>query len=161
MKADQPNAAQLEAHQCHKDRLKRIAAKAVKAVPVEVVAPAELEKPAEPTWEERQWAIPLPVSIYIPPTFDNIVDACAEHFGVSQIALKSHCKRHNVVKPRHIAMYLARKLSLKSLPEIGRRMGRRDHSTVLSGVRKIERKLHSDSDLAFDVAHIELSLEAA
>jgi chromosomal replication initiator protein len=52
-----------------------------------------------------------------------------------------------VVKPRQVAMFLAKMLTLRSLPEIGRRFGGRDHTTVLHAVRKIEGLLQSDTIL--------------
>jgi chromosomal replication initiator protein len=56
-----------------------------------------------------------------------------------------------VVRPRQIAMYLAKALTLRSLPEIGRRFGGRDHTTVLHAVRKIETLAGSDSALAEEI----------
>ena len=57
----------------------------------------------------------------------------------------------NVVRPRQIAMYLAKTLTLRSLPEIGRRFGGRDHTTVLHAVRKIEGLVGNDAVLAEEV----------
>ena len=54
----------------------------------------------------------------------------------------------NVVRPRQVAMYLAKLLTLRSLPEIGRRFGGRDHTTVLHAVRKIEGLSNADNTLA-------------
>jgi chromosomal replication initiator protein len=56
-----------------------------------------------------------------------------------------------VVRPRQIAMYLAKTLTLRSLPEIGRRFGGRDHTTVLHAVRKIEGLVGNDNMLAEEV----------
>jgi chromosomal replication initiator protein len=57
----------------------------------------------------------------------------------------------NVVRPRQIAMYLAKVLTLRSLPEIGRRFGGRDHTTVLHAVRKIEGLVNGDRGLADEI----------
>jgi chromosomal replication initiator protein len=57
----------------------------------------------------------------------------------------------NVVRPRQIAMYLAKTLTLRSLPEIGRRFGGRDHTTVLHAVRKIETLVGKDTTTADEV----------
>jgi chromosomal replication initiator protein len=54
--------------------------------------------------------------------------------------------------PRQVGMYLAKKLTSRSLPEIGRRFGGRDHSTVLHAVRKIDDQIHKDDKLAREVA---------
>jgi chromosomal replication initiator protein len=56
-----------------------------------------------------------------------------------------------VVRPRQIAMYLAKTLTLRSLPEIGRRFGGRDHTTVLHAVRKIENLVGNDTTTADEV----------
>jgi chromosomal replication initiator protein len=56
-----------------------------------------------------------------------------------------------VVRPRQIAMYLAKVLTLRSLPEIGRRFGGRDHTTVLHAVRKIEGLVQGDKALAEEI----------
>jgi chromosomal replication initiator protein len=56
-----------------------------------------------------------------------------------------------VVRPRQIAMYLAKALTPRSLPEIGRRFGGRDHTTVLHAVRKIESLSGQDSGLAGEI----------
>lgn len=69
-------------------------------------------------------------------------------------------RRHApVVRARHIAMYLAKTLTLKSLPEIGRHFAGRDHTGVLHAVRKIERQIETDAELAADVATIMTALQ--
>ena len=62
----------------------------------------------------------------------------ARQYNVSRSDLLSSRRTANVVRPRQVAMYLAKTLTLRSLPEIGRRFGGRDHTTVLHAVRKIE-----------------------
>jgi chromosomal replication initiator protein len=54
--------------------------------------------------------------------------------------------------PRQVGMYLAKKMTSRSLPEIGRRFGGRDHSTVLHAVRKIDDQIRKDERLAREVA---------
>ena len=66
--------------------------------------------------------------------------------------LLSPRRARTVVVPRQIGMYLAKKLTSRSLPEIGRRFGGRDHSTVLHAVRKIEDQIKTDDKLAREVA---------
>ena len=65
--------------------------------------------------------------------------------------LLSSRRTANVVRPRQIAMYLAKTLTLRSLPEIGRRFGGRDHTTVLHAVRKIESLVGNDNVLAEEI----------
>ena len=66
----------------------------------------------------------------------------------------------NVVRPRQIAMYLAKTLTLRSLPEIGRRFGGRDHTTVLHAVRKIESLIGQDTSLAAEIEAIKGQLQS-
>jgi chromosomal replication initiator protein len=65
----------------------------------------------------------------------------------------------NVVRPRQIAMYLAKTLTLRSLPEIGRRFGGRDHTTVLHAVRKIEGLVGSDTALSDEIELLKRQLQ--
>jgi chromosomal replication initiator protein len=64
-----------------------------------------------------------------------------------------------VVRPRQVAMYLAKTLTLRSLPEIGRRFGGRDHTTVLHAVRKIENLVSTDSALADEIELLKRQLQ--
>lgn len=79
---------------------------------------------------------------------EDIQRAVARHFNVSRADMLSSRRTANVVRPRQIAMYLAKTLTLRSLPEIGRRFGGRDHTTVLHAVRKIEGLADKDQGLA-------------
>ncbi len=69
---------------------------------------------------------------------EDIQKLVATHYNVSRADILSSRRSAGVVKPRQIAMYLAKQLTLRSLPEIGRRFGGRDHTTVLHAVRKID-----------------------
>ena len=69
---------------------------------------------------------------------EDIQKLVASHYSVTRADILSSRRTATVVKPRQIAMYLAKTLTLRSLPEIGRRFGGRDHTTVLHAVRKIE-----------------------
>jgi chromosomal replication initiator protein len=63
-------------------------------------------------------------------------------------------------RPRQVAMYLAKQLTSRSLPEIGRRFGGRDHTTVMHGVKRIEELRNKDSQIADDLELLRRSLEA-
>lgn len=89
------------------------------------------------------------------PKINDIKRAACRYFGVSAVDLDSARRTLKVVHPRQVAMYLARTLTGKSLPEIGRRFGGRDHTTVLHGVRKIELGMKLDWTVAYDVALVE------
>jgi chromosomal replication initiator protein len=83
---------------------------------------------------------------------DDILKVVGRHYNVARADLLSPRRARSVVVPRQIGMYLAKKLTPRSLPEIGRRFGGRDHSTVLHAVRKIEELMKSDDRLAREVA---------
>jgi chromosomal replication initiator protein len=70
---------------------------------------------------------------------------------VSKTELLSNRRTRTIVKPRQIAMYLAKVMTPRSLPEIGRRFGGRDHTTVLHAVRKIEDLSGTDNTLAQEI----------
>jgi chromosomal replication initiator protein len=72
------------------------------------------------------------------PRIEDIQRIVARHYNVSKTELLSNRRTRTIVKPRQIAMYLAKVMTPRSLPEIGRRFGGRDHTTVLHAVRKIE-----------------------
>ncbi len=78
---------------------------------------------------------------------EDIQKLVANHYSVSRADILSSRRTASVVKPRQIAMYLAKTLTLRSLPEIGRRFGGRDHTTVLHAVRKIEGLSQADRAL--------------
>jgi chromosomal replication initiator protein len=82
---------------------------------------------------------------------EDIQRIVARHYNVSRADILSARRTHTVVRPRQVAMYLAKVLTLRSLPEIGRRFGGRDHTTVLHAVRKIESLLKTDTALQNDV----------
>ena len=83
---------------------------------------------------------------------DDILKIIGRHFNVGRTDLLSPRRARSVVVPRQIGMYLAKKMTARSLPEIGRRFGGRDHSTVLHAVRKIEGQIKTDDKLAREVA---------
>jgi chromosomal replication initiator protein len=82
---------------------------------------------------------------------EDIQRVVARQYNVSRADLLSSRRTANVVRPRQIAMYLAKTLTLRSLPEIGRRFGGRDHTTVLHAVRKIENLVGNDTTLAEEI----------
>jgi chromosomal replication initiator protein len=84
-------------------------------------------------------------------TIDEIQRRVAEHFNIKLIEMTSSRRARVVARPRQVAMYLAKQLTQRSLPEIGRKFGGRDHTTVMHAVRKIEELTRSDRALAEDV----------
>ncbi len=90
---------------------------------------------------------------------EEIQRIVARHYNVSRSDLLSSRRTANVVRPRQIAMYLAKTLTLRSLPEIGRRFGGRDHTTVLHAVRKIESLIGTDNGLAAEIEVLKSQLQ--
>ncbi|MDC7788462.1 chromosomal replication initiator protein DnaA [Rhodoplanes sp. TEM] len=90
---------------------------------------------------------------------EEIQRIVARRYNVSRGDLLSSRRTANVVRPRQIAMYLAKTLTLRSLPEIGRRFGGRDHTTVLHAVRKIEGLVGADLALAEEIEAIKRELQ--
>ena len=84
-------------------------------------------------------------------TVDDIQKATAEHFGLKQQDLLCERRTRAVARPRHVAMYLAKSLTTRSYPDIGRRFGGRDHTTVLHAVKRIETLKGEDAALAADI----------
>ena len=71
-------------------------------------------------------------------TIDEIQRRVAEHFNIRLSEMTSERRARAVARPRQVAMYLAKQLTTRSLPEIGKKFGGRDHTTVMHAVRKIE-----------------------
>jgi chromosomal replication initiator protein len=90
---------------------------------------------------------------------EDIQRIVARQYNVSRADLLSSRRTANVVRPRQVAMYLAKTLTLRSLPEIGRRFGGRDHTTVLHAVRKIENLVGSDAMLADEIEILKRQLQ--
>ena len=82
---------------------------------------------------------------------EGIQKLVATHYSVLRDDMNSSTRRAAVVKPRQVAMFLARNLTGRSLPEIGRRFGGRDHTTVLHAVRKIETLSQTDGALRDEI----------
>jgi chromosomal replication initiator protein len=90
---------------------------------------------------------------------EEIQRIVARQYNVSRADLLSSRRTANVVRPRQVAMYLAKMLTLRSLPEIGRRFGGRDHTTVLHAVRKIENLVNNDTSLAEEIEILKRQLQ--
>ena len=82
---------------------------------------------------------------------DEIQKAVCEHYALKQVDLISPKRTRAVARPRQVAMWLAKTLTTRSYPDIGRRFGGRDHTTVLHAVRTIERMKGEDPSMASDV----------
>ena len=81
------------------------------------------------------------------PTVDKIQRATAKQFGISMEEMLSKRRARAIARPRQVAMYLAKMLTTRSLPDIGRRFGGRDHTTVIHAVKRIDQLRAEDSGL--------------
>jgi len=84
-------------------------------------------------------------------SIEEIQRKVAEHYNIRLSDMIGPKRMRNIARPRQVAMYLAKQLTLRSLPEIGRRFGGRDHTTIMHGVRKIEELMATDSQLSDDL----------
>ncbi|QQG36691.1 MAG: chromosomal replication initiator protein DnaA [Micavibrio aeruginosavorus] len=91
-------------------------------------------------------------------TIDEIQRKVAEHYNIRLQDMHSARRARNVARPRQVAMYLAKQLTARSLPEIGRKFGGRDHTTVMHAVRKVEELMVEDTQIAQDVEIIRRAL---
>jgi chromosomal replication initiator protein len=92
-------------------------------------------------------------------TIEEIQKRVAEHFNVRIADMHSARRARAVARPRQVAMYLAKQLTSRSLPEIGRKFGGRDHTTVMHAVRKVEELRSADSSFSEDVELLRRMLE--
>ncbi len=93
-------------------------------------------------------------------TMDEIIKKTCDYYKVRPADLISPNRARNIVRPRQMAMYLCKKYTTRSLPEIGRKFGGRDHTTILHGVRKIEELMSMDSQFVEDAELLRRLLEA-
>jgi chromosomal replication initiator protein len=93
-------------------------------------------------------------------TVEEIQRKVSDHYNIRLSDLIGPKRVRTFARPRQIAMYLSKQLTARSLPEIGRRFGGRDHTTVMHGVRKIEELMQQDSQIADDLELLRRSLEA-
>jgi len=92
-------------------------------------------------------------------SIDEIQRKVADHFNIRLSDMLGPKRLRSYARPRQVAMYLCKKLTPRSLPEIGRRFGGRDHTTIMHGVRRIEELRQKDSQLAEDIELLRRLLE--
>jgi chromosomal replication initiator protein len=92
-------------------------------------------------------------------TIDEIMKKTCEHYNLRMSDMTSSRRSRAVARPRQMAMYLSKKLTPRSYPEIGRKFGGKDHTTVLYAVRKIEELMAADVQIAEDAELLQRKLE--
>ena len=93
-------------------------------------------------------------------TIEEIQKRVAAHYNIRMADMHSARRARNVARPRQVAMYLSKQLTPRSLPEIGRKFGGRDHTTVMHAVRRIEELRQTEASLAEDIELLRRTLEA-
>ena len=92
-------------------------------------------------------------------SIDEIQTRVSDHYRIRKAEMTSARRAREVARPRQVAMYLSKQLTPRSLPEIGRRFGGRDHTTVLHAVRKIEALVSKDTALSEEVESLKRQLQ--
>ena len=92
-------------------------------------------------------------------TIDQIQKKVSEHFNLKISDMHSARRSRIIARPRQIAMYLSKNLTTRSLPEIGRKFGGRDHTTVIHAIKKVEELKKNDSNLSEDIEILTRSLQ--
>jgi chromosomal replication initiator protein len=92
-------------------------------------------------------------------TIEEIQRKVAEHYNVRLSDMIGPKRVRTIARPRQIAMYLSKTLTSRSLPDIGRRFGGRDHTTIMHGVKKIEELMATDSQLSDDLQMLKRALQ--
>jgi chromosomal replication initiator protein len=122
-----------------------------------VVAHARLTRtlPSRETLDESlQDIIAAPKTL----TPQQVLDAVTRFYNITDKEIKGRRRNKDIVRPRQVAMYLARKETQASLPEIGAALGGRDHTTVLYGIQKVEGQLEQDNTLRREIVAIQEQL---
>ena len=87
----------------------------------------------------------------LPMLIAHIQETVAAYYGFDPALMQSAQRRRSIAHPRQVAMYLASILTPKSLPEIGRRFGGRDHTTVIYGISAVQKRMAEDVEVLLDV----------
>ena len=146
----------LRQHEEHKQRRLRIASRACEERPnVEVPTIEEKHEPESASVQNDTQSEIKQFKPYLVPRIEpsiyDVIAVCADFYGVKPLDVLSHRRTHDVIRPRHVAMFLSKDMTSNSLPTIGRRFSDRDHTTVLSAFRKIDRQRRDDARLQDEV----------
>jgi chromosomal replication initiator protein len=87
-------------------------------------------------------------------SIEEIQKSVAEYYGIKHVDMVSSRRMQSIARPRQIAMYLAKNLTTRSLSEIGRKFGGKDHTTIIHAVRRIESLSASDTELSSDLIQL-------
>lgn len=146
----------------HKERIAKFWPKPTLPAPPQAIEPVPIEiqlRPLPADLFKLAWEILEPVSSD-KITIDEIKRAVCAHFGINHNELISPRRSPQFSRPRMVVMYLAKHLTSKSYPEIGRRLEDRDHTTILHGVVRIRALIKRDEKLAASVEYLMQKLGA-
>lgn len=157
---------QAELHRAHLARQARMAEAAARhaqiakarAEAMNIEAAVTEPEPIKIATEDRDWLIVTP---RVPSTIKDIQRVVAGHYGFTRHDLISVHRAAPLAKARHVAMYIAKSITPWSLPQIGRHFGNRDHTTVISAVRKVGRLIEADEAFRAEVNGLKTQFEAA
>lgn len=159
--------AQLEAQRARAARLRRmIPAPPPKAEPVHIPIRcdedtiAELQTALRSKIKQDAAVAQLRNEAKYLTRMQTIRKIVCENYGIDATAMDSYCHAVKVTMPRQIAMYLCRKMTTNSLPQIGRRFANRDHTTVLHAVKKIAEMRAKDEAFNQKLAVLENTIRA-
>ncbi len=110
-------------------------------------APAVRSAPIALPQKRRDWLNLAPGVVWKQAASKQIIEAVCRATGVARYDLHGECRVSPVVTARHIAFWLMRTHTSLSLPQIGRTLGDRDHTTVMNGVRRVDERLKTDDEL--------------
>jgi hypothetical protein len=144
----------------HRDRMRRIAERAYQAreiLPAVIEPTPMVPEPVDVIALVPEDLTPVPPCAVRVSWFaerigvDRIKRAVAKEYNTTCMEIDSDRRTKEIVRPRQVAMYLAKTMTLMSLPQIARRFNGKDHTTILHGVRKIEKLVAVDPELAAKV----------
>lgn len=159
---------QAELHQAHKARLARMSSAAERYACTKARAETETAnadpvidearpEPVKTATEDRDWLI---VTLRAPSTIKDVQRIVAKRYGFTRTDLLSERRTVPLAKARQIAMFVAKSVTTKSLPEIGRHFGGRDHTTILHGIRKIAGMVEADERFRAEIDGLKAHFEA-
>lgn len=95
------------------------------------------------------------------PTINQVIAITCVFYDISAVEIISQRRNASLVRARHVACYLAKTLTPKSFPEIGRRLGNRDHTSIMHAVRSIEAKLTTEPGMQSEITQLKRHLGCA
>lgn len=96
-----------------------------------------------------------PIRYTNPPSIKEIIDDVSAYYGLTVVEMLSRRRSKSIVRPRQVAMYLAKRMTTRSLPEIGRHIGGMDHTTVIHGVNTVQKQIDADATFAREVSELQ------